>query len=47
MLLSKCAVSDSKKSNFIKEQETSGPLLFYRPKLVNRRYKMKEIINKF
>ena len=26
MLLSKCAVGDSKKSRFIKEQETSGLL---------------------
>ena len=26
MLLSKCAVSDGKKSKFIKEQETSGLL---------------------
>ena len=58
MLLSKCAVCDSKKSKFIKEQEASGlfsslgikapisRILFIGPPLFQD-YKMNKIVNKF
>ena len=65
MLLSKCAVCDSKKWKFVKEQEAIGLLsslgittflskipllgtiLFQRYQLVNKIYKMNEMVNKF
>ena len=58
MLLSKCAVCDSKKSKFVKEQEAGGLLSslgiktplnqipLFGPTLFER-YKINEIINKF
>ena len=59
MLLSKCAVCNSKKSRFIKEQEASGLLTSLGLKIVSSkipllseqnvytRNKMNEIVNKF
>ena len=65
ILLRKCAVCNSKKLKFIKEQGASGllsslgiktplskiplvsSLLFCRYELVNTRYKMNDIVNKF
>ena len=58
MLLSKCAMCDSKKSKFIKEQETSGLLSSLGIKthlnkipllgpLLFYEYKMNEMVNKF
>ena len=53
MLLSKCALCNSKKSKFMKEQEANGLLLSLRIRTIksikqaNRRYKMNKIVNKF
>ena len=53
MLLSKCAVCNSKKSKFPKEQEARGLLSFgirttsSQIPLLGKRYKTNEILNKF
>ena len=49
MLLSNCPVCDSKKSNFIKEQEASSGLLSSLESIqqVNTMYEINEIVNTF
>ena len=47
MLLSKCAVCDSKRLKFIKEQEATGLLNTLGIPLSKSKHKMNEIVNNF